>query len=147
MKQITQLQVKCLFPTKGLVQDQCPRPMITVWDHQRLSDMLEGRRFRKTSKDKVGLNSLPVLDESIRQFNKSRDMKTNTCGSYSDILRDRLRTRDNRSNLKKYSGRNRLDITNRLPNTEPTGRKSISISRLCGNLDGKKLVRLLQLIH
>ena len=127
--------------SEAFINDErsCPRPKKTVWDHQRLSDMLEGRRFRKTSKDKVGCNSLPVLDESIRHFNESRDLITNTSGSYSDILGDRLRTRDNRSNLKKYSGRNRLDIMDELPNTESTGRKSICISSLYGNVDGKKV--------
>ena len=123
------------------ISDQwsCPRPMKTVWDHQRLSDMLEGRPFRKTSKDKVGLNSLTVLDESIRQFKKSRDLKTNTCGPDSDFLGDRLRTRHNRSNLKKCSARKRLDITEELPNTESSGRKSLSISSLRGNLDDKNV--------
>ena len=127
--------------SEALINDErsCPRPMKTVWDHQRLSDMLEGRRFRMTSKDKVGCNSTPVLDESIRHFNESRDLITNSCGSNSDILGDRLRTRDNRSNLKKYSERNRLDITDELPNTESTGRKPISISSIFGNLDGKKV--------
>ena len=31
----------------------CPRRRKTFWDHKRLTDMLEGRRFSISSKDKV----------------------------------------------------------------------------------------------
>ena len=116
----------------------CPRPMKTVWDHQRLSDMLEGRRFRNTSKDAVGRNSI-LLDESIRQFNESRDLKTNTCVSDSDILRAKPKKRDNASNLKRSTARNCLDISIELPDAAHTDRKSVSIPSTCSNLNDKKV--------
>ena len=139
----------------------CTRRRKTFWDHKRLTDLLEGRRFSISSKDKVGRNSQPTLGESIRHFNESRDLKTITCGSDPDIfrerlrtsdnssslkkssdpniLRERLRTSDNRSGQKKSSAMNRLDIRDEHPKSEPTVRKSVSNSRSNGNLDNEKV--------
>ena len=111
----------------------CTRRMKTIWDHRRLTDMLEGRRFSISSKDKVGRNSQPTLGESIKQFNESRDLKTKTCGSEQDILREKLRTSDNRSSLNKSSATNRLNIRDEHPKSESTVRKSVSYSRSNGN--------------
>ena len=120
-------------------EKSCPRQMKTVWNHQRLSDMLEGRRFGKTSKDAVGRNLIPVLGESIRQVNESRDLKTNNCVSDSDILREKLKKRDNLSNIKRSTVKNCLDISIELPDTAHTDRKSVSISSTRGNLNDKKV--------
>ena len=125
------------------IKTTCTRRKKTVWDHKRLSDMLEGRRFSKTSKDKVGRNSLPSLGESIRQFNESSDFKTNTCGSDPDILREKLCTSDNRSSPKKGSATNRLNIRDEHPKSESKGRKSGSNSRFNGNLNDEKVSQTL----
>ena len=117
----------------------CIRRRKTFWDHKRLTDMLEGRRFSISSKDKVGRNSRPTLGESIRQFNESRDLKTNTCGSDPDILRERLRTSDKRSSLKKSSAMNHLNIRDEHPKSESTVRKSVSNSRSNDNLNYEKV--------
>ena len=140
-EQATADETNTTLTSEAFIPDEraCPRPMKTVWDHQRLSDMLEGRRFRKTSKNAARRNLLPVLDESIRQFKESRDLKTNTSVSDSDILNEKPNKRDNVSNLKRSTARNCLDISIELPDTAHTDRKSVSIPSTRGNLNDKKV--------